>query len=83
MTDTVYIPSWPPTSARFFISTIFPAIRNRMPTGAYLRQENRRMEPFQKVIGKRLRRFLATNRSKYLVFINKLNLILSLIHLNT
>lgn len=37
MTETVYIPSWPPTSARFFISTIFPAIRNRMPTGAYLR----------------------------------------------
>lgn len=39
MTDTVYIPSWPPTSARFFISTIFPAIRKRIPTGAYLREE--------------------------------------------
>lgn len=36
MTETVYIPNWPPTSARSFISTIFPAIRNIIPTGAYL-----------------------------------------------
>lgn len=36
MTDTVYIPNCPPTWARSFISTIFPAIRKRIPTGAYL-----------------------------------------------
>ena len=37
ITVMVYMPSWPPICVRSSISTIFPAIRNRMPMGAYLR----------------------------------------------
>lgn len=37
MTVIVYIPSWPPMDVMSSISTILPAIRNRIPTGAYLR----------------------------------------------
>ncbi|TNN80639.1 hypothetical protein EYF80_009147 [Liparis tanakae] len=36
MTVTVYIPSWPPMAVMSSISTILPAIRNRIPIGAYL-----------------------------------------------
>lgn len=41
ITETVYIPSWLPISARSFISKIFPVIRNKMPTGVYLRGEGK------------------------------------------
>lgn len=41
MTDTVYIPNWLPISARSFISKIFAVIRNKMPTGVYLRVEGK------------------------------------------
>lgn len=37
MTVTVYIPNWLPMAVMSSISTILPAIRNRMPIGAYLR----------------------------------------------
>lgn len=37
ITVMVYMPSWPPICVRSSISTIFPAIRNRIPIGAYLR----------------------------------------------
>lgn len=37
ITVMVYMPNWPPISVRSSISTIFPAIRNRIPIGAYLR----------------------------------------------
>lgn len=36
MTVTVYMPSCPPISVMSFISTILPAIKKRMPIGAYL-----------------------------------------------
>jgi len=36
ITVMVYMPSCPPICVRSSISTIFPAIRNRMPMGAYL-----------------------------------------------
>lgn len=39
MTVTVYIPSWPPMDVTSSISTILPAIRNRIPIGAYLKIE--------------------------------------------
>lgn len=37
ITVIVYIPSWPPMDVMSSISTILPAIRNRIPIGAYLR----------------------------------------------
>lgn len=37
MTVTVYIASWLPIEEMSSISTIFPAIRNKMPRGAYLK----------------------------------------------
>lgn len=37
ITVTVYIPSWLPMVVISSISTILPAIRNRIPIGAYLR----------------------------------------------
>lgn len=37
MTVTVYIPSCPPMAVISSISTILPAIRNKIPIGAYLR----------------------------------------------
>lgn len=37
MTVIVYIPNWLPMAVMSSISTILPAIRNRMPIGAYLR----------------------------------------------
>lgn len=40
MTVMVYMPSWPPICVRSSISTIFPAIRKRIPTGAYLKGES-------------------------------------------
>lgn len=46
MTDTVYIPNCPPTRARSFISTIFPAIRKRIPTGAYLLNRGQMWQTF-------------------------------------
>ena len=36
MTVMVYIPSCPPICVMSSISTIFPAIKKRIPTGAYL-----------------------------------------------
>lgn len=36
ITVMVYMPNWPPICVRSSISTIFPAIRNRIPIGAYL-----------------------------------------------
>lgn len=36
ITVTVYIPNCPPICVMSSISTIFPAIKNRIPTGAYL-----------------------------------------------
>ncbi len=41
MTVMVYMPNWPPISVISSISTIFPAIRNIMPIGAYLRWEDK------------------------------------------
>lgn len=41
ITERVYIPNWLPISARSLISKIFPVIRNRMPTGVYLRGEGK------------------------------------------
>lgn len=41
MTVTVYIPSWPPITAKSSISRIFPAIKNIIPTGAYLLSKHR------------------------------------------
>lgn len=44
ITVIVYMPSWPPICVRSSISTIFPAIRNRIPIGAYLtRGEEQRL----------------------------------------
>ncbi len=48
MTETVYIPNCPPTWARSFISTIFPAIRKRIPTGAYLLRRDILQQLFHK-----------------------------------
>lgn len=43
------MPSWPPICVRSSISTIFPAIKNRIPIGAYLwRQEG--VNKFRKVV---------------------------------
>lgn len=39
ITVMTYMPSWPPICVRSSISTIFPAIRNRIPIGAYLTEE--------------------------------------------
>lgn len=39
ITVITYMPSWPPICVRSSISTIFPAIRNRIPIGAYLTEE--------------------------------------------
>lgn len=39
ITVTVYIPSWPPIAEMSSISTILPAIRNKIPMGAYLRMD--------------------------------------------
>lgn len=39
ITVMVYIPSWPPICVRSSISTIFPAIKNKIPIGAYLKKE--------------------------------------------
>ncbi len=41
MTVMVYMANWPPISDMSSISTIFPAIRNIMPIGAYLRWEDK------------------------------------------
>ena len=41
MTVSVYIPSWPPITARSSISRILPAIKNMIPTGAYLQQKHK------------------------------------------
>ncbi len=40
ITVIVYIPSWPPMAEMSSISTILPAIRNRIPIGAYLRMHD-------------------------------------------
>lgn len=39
MTVIVYIPSWPPMAEMSSISTILPAIRNKIPIGAYLKTD--------------------------------------------
>lgn len=44
ITVTVYIPNWPPMTEMSSISVILPAIRNKMPIGAYLRINERYSE---------------------------------------
>lgn len=42
ITVTVYMASWPPITPISSISTIFPAIKNKIPSGAYLEKKEKK-----------------------------------------